>query len=52
MIYALNPKNYINYTNYMMQNKKKLKEHRKKKKKLNLYDAPPSFLIDSTMSPR
>jgi hypothetical protein len=21
MIYALNPKNYINYTNYIMQNK-------------------------------
>ncbi len=30
MIYALNPKNYTKYTNYIMQNKKSLKEHRKK----------------------
>ncbi len=29
MIYALNPKNCTNYTNYIMQNKKYLKEYMK-----------------------
>ncbi len=30
MIYALNPKNYTKYINYILKNKKKLKKHRKK----------------------
>jgi hypothetical protein len=32
MIYALNPKNYTKYTNYIMQNKKIFLKHRKKLK--------------------
>jgi len=30
MIYALNPKNYAKYINYIMQNKKKKFKHRRK----------------------
>jgi hypothetical protein len=64
-LYHTNPNKKINFNHICLKPKKlyklyklynakqkKLKEHKKKYKKRNLNDAPPSSLIDLTMSPR